>query len=276
MPIQTINNSVVLPVFVLDKWLPDKSSVVDVCKAAEQVTGPGTIDGATLINGLWRLQAFKEVSRLTLLTKGITMGSKQIRLDGISPLVRGGGKECNGTRLTISNLPFSYGNDAVARNLAAVGLKVRSKIHFEKARGEDRMLTDWRNGRRFCYIDLPSHHVERQCKMGDFTALLYYREMKDNMKCRNCLQTGHKAFECPNDITCIACKKSGHRRGDEICEMVSEDFSVWGFNVGTERSGTREAIEIIAEEGEKIEDDDDGVSKDPLSVVKTLEDEKKW
>ena len=66
---QTINTSVVLPVFVLDKWLPDKSSVINVCKAAEQVTGPGTIDGATFINGLWSVQAVKELSRLTLLTK---------------------------------------------------------------------------------------------------------------------------------------------------------------------------------------------------------------
>ena len=257
MPEQTINTSVVLPVFVLDKWLPDNSSVVDLCKAAEQVTGPGTIDGATLINGLWRVQAFKEVTRLKLLTNGVTMGSKLIRFEGISPLVRGGGKECNGTRLTISNLPFSYGNDAVARNLAAAGLKVRSKIHFEKARGEDRMLTDWRNGRRFCYIDLPVHQVARQCKMGDFTALLYYREMKQTMQCRNCLKTGHRAFECPNDITCLACKKPGHRRGDDICEMVSEVFSVWGFHAGDEGSGTVEVENIQEDDGSGDKNEND-------------------
>ena len=230
MPFQDINPSAVLPVFVLEKWVPDGCTVYDLCFAAEKVTGPGSIDGATCIKGLWRLYPLNEVARIKILTNGITMGSKLIRFEGINPFLQRG-SENNGTRMTISNLPFSYGNEAVARNLSAAGLKLRSKITFEKARGPDKMLSDWRTGRRSVWIDLPQREVSKYCKMGDFTATLYYKEMKLHMQCRRCLQKGHMARDCSNQEVCFDCKQPGHRRGHPDCSF-SNDESIWGHPNG--------------------------------------------
>ena len=218
MPIQTLIPSSVLPVFVLEKWVPANTSVYDICTAAEKVSGPGTIDGATCISGLWRIYPLTDVARVTVLTKGIVLGNKTVTLENTNPFsFRRDGVESQGTRLSISNLPFSYSNEAVAKNLVSAGLKLRSQILFEKARGPDRLLTDWRNGRRFVWIDLPAVQPKKSLKMGTFTAYLFYREMKNTIQCRRCLKEGHKAIDCPNEEVCLSCKLPGHRKGDQIC-----------------------------------------------------------
>ena len=143
------------------------------CTAAERVSGPGTIDGATCISGLWRIYPLTDVARVTVLTKGIVLGNKTVTLENTNPFsFRKVGSECQGTRLTISNLPFSYSNEAVAKNLVSAGFRLRSQILFEKARGPDRLLTDWRNGRRFVWIDLPATHSKRSLKMGSFISFI--------------------------------------------------------------------------------------------------------
>ena len=221
MPSQTIVPPTVLPVFVLEKWVPEGTSVYDICLASEKSSGAGTIDGATCISGLWRIYPLTPTARVSLLTKGIVMGNKTILLESINPFVlKNGVNESQGTRLTISNLPFSYSNEAVARNLVSAGFKLRSQILFEKTRGPDKLLTDWKNGRRYCWITLPTQEVKRNLKMGSFTAFLYFREMKNNMVCRKCLQQGHRAVDCPNEEVCLSCKLPGHRRGSSECGLT--------------------------------------------------------
>ena len=116
MPSQSLSPSPVLPVFVLDKWVPDGTTVYDICSATEKVSGPGTVDGATCISGLWRIYPLTDVARVTVLTKGIVLSNKTVLLENVNPFsYRKNGVECQGTRLTISNLPFSYSNEAVAK-----------------------------------------------------------------------------------------------------------------------------------------------------------------
>ena len=272
MPTQTIITPAVLPVFVLEKWVPDGSTVYDICFAAEKVTGPGSIDGATCIKGLWRVYPMNEVARIKILTKGISMGNRLVRFEGVNPFSRGDGVESSGTRLWISNLPFSYSNEAVARNLTAAGLKLRSKITFEKARGPDGMLSDWRTGKRSVWIDMPKQEVSRHCKMVDFSAFLYHKEMKDSVTCRRCLQKGHMARDCPNDEICLDCKKPGHRRGHPDCE-ISQDESIWGQPRGSEASVENAAdLYVWGNPGnilnEKVADDD---MKDDDGSEKSIE-----
>ena len=218
MPSQNLSTASVLPVFAMTKNVPQDTSVYQICLAAERVTGPATVDGATCISGLWRIYPLHEVARAKLLTEGITINGKTISLDGINPFFLRGSERA-GTRLTISNLPFSYGNDTVARNLKAAGVQLRSDIQMEKARAPDRSLTDWKTGRRFVWIDLPPKPLPRSFKMGDFLAQLFYREMQQRPNvCFRCLQPGHRARECENDEVCHTCKKPGHRRGDPECQ----------------------------------------------------------
>ena len=280
MPFQDITTPAVLPVFVLEKWVPDGSTVYDICLAAEKVTGPASIDGATCIKGLWRVYPLNEVARIKLLTKGVTMGNKLVRFEGMNPFRRGDGAEKSGTRLMISNSPFSYSNEAVARNLSALGLKLRSKITFEKARGPDRMLTDWRTGRRSVWIDLPQTEVNRYCKMGDFSAVLFYKEMKASIECRRCFEKGHMARECPNEELCLDCKKPGHRRGHPDCD-------VWGQRNDNEGNDAEEYIwgslkgnsaSEISEDEDAMDDNEsdksDGVSGEDLTSNSDEDQEK--
>ena len=218
MPSQDIEQKAVLPVFVKANLVPEDTKVFNICQAAEEVAGPSTIDGATLISGLWRVYPLSENARLKLLTDNTVLGDKSFRFESFNPYVRrNGGKEAQGTRLIVSNLPFSYSNMAVEKNLTAAGYRLRSQLQFEKARDPQGFLTDWKTGRRFVYIDLPSNSMRNSLKMGEFTAQVFYREMRQNQKCFNCLQPGHRAAECPNEQVCMSCLQPGHRRGDALC-----------------------------------------------------------
>ena len=266
MPSQFLQPQSVFPVFVLEKWVPVGTSAYDICTAAEKVSGVGTIDGATCISGLWRIYPLTPVARVTILTKHIVLGNKTVMLENVNPYTsKTGGFESQGTRLSISNLPFSYSNEAVSRNLVSSGFKLRSKIMFEKIRGPDHLLTDWRNGRRFCWIDLPTKQVKRNMKMGEFSASLYYREMKSQMQCRRCLQEGHKAIDCPNDEVCLNCKLPGHRKGDAECgqaemERQSEYDSTHEKDFETVCGQSSEVNEIQSQGSDNNESksDDDG------------------
>ena len=255
MPSQNLSTASVLPVFAMTKNVPQDTSVYQICLAAERVTGPATVDGATCISGLWRIYPLHEVARAKLLTEGITINGKTISLDGINPFFLRGSERA-GTRLTISNLPFSYGNDAVARNLKAAGVNFRSDIQMEKARAPDRSLTDWKTGRRLVWIDLPTKPLPRSFKMGDFVAQLFYREMQQRPNvCFRCLQPGHRARECENDEVCHTCKKPGHRRGDPECQE--------GFE--TEVKDTEEKGPTGNTDMDRIGDSESGVNNEGTS-----------
>ena len=220
MSLQHIKTPSVLPVFAKAKDVPEDISVYGICYASEVVSGKGSIDGATCINGLWRVQPLTEVARAKLLTTGITLNGTRVSLDSMNPFRTGGGTESDSTRLTVSNLPFSYSDDAMERNLYRLGVRLRSRITMERARGPDNHLSDWKTGRRTMWIEMPRSPLPKTTKMGDFTAHLFHREMKGrDSKCYRCLQTGHRAFECENEEVCLACGKSGHRKGDPRCDL---------------------------------------------------------
>ena len=229
----------VKPIYFLEKNAPDNLSVADICEAAEKVAGSGSVFGCTLIYAVWRLKPLQMVARAKLLANGIVIKGKRIALESVNPNYNKNGGETVGTRLTVSNLPFSYSNDAILRNLTQLGVKARSAVKMEKARGRDQKMTDWANGRRVVWIDLPDKPLPKSVRMGDFRANLYYREMKSgtNTKCYNCLQEGHRAVDCPSEVVCHTCKKTGHKRGDALCTlgfnhgMTEEVDSIWGSDL---------------------------------------------
>lgn len=215
----------VLPVFVKSELVPEGTTVFNLCEATEKVSGPASIDGATNISGLWRVYPLTEQARIKILNAPIRLNNTNFRFESFNPFIRRyGGQEVEGTRLIISNLPFSYSNKAVENNLRACGYRLRSQIQFEKARGPDRMLSDWKTGRRYVWVDVPTKTMSKNIKMGDFMAYIYYKEMKKSQECYKCLKVGHKASECENEEVCLTCRKPGHRRGDPVCglDLVSE------------------------------------------------------
>ena len=255
---QSLATNSVSPVYTLAKNVPDDTNVYDLCFAAEKVSGPATIDGATCISGLWRLYPFNEVTRAKLLSSGIQIKGKAIDLEGINPYIHRGA-ERSGTRLTISGLPFSYSSDAVARNLSAAGIKLRSSIQMERARAPDRTLSDWKTGRRFVWIDLPSNPIPRSMKMGEFQSQLYHREMRQSAsKCYRCLQEGHRARECQNEEVCHTCKQPGHRRGDPMCGLGFEQERESEVSDASDSQSEAEVSEADSETDDEEDEKDSG------------------
>ena len=255
---QSLAPNSVSPVYTLAKNVPDDTNVYDICFAAEKGTGPATIDGATCLSGLWRIYPFNEVTRAKLLTSGICLKGKIINLEGINPYIHRGA-ERSGTRLTISGLPFSYSSDSVARNLSAAGIKLRSSIQMERARAPDHTLSDWKTGRRFVWIDLPSNPIPRSLKMGEFQSQLYHREMRQSVtKCYRCLQEGHRARECPNDEVCHTCKLPGHRRGDPMCGLGLDQESESEVSDASVSQSEAEVSETDSETDDRADETEGG------------------
>ena len=202
----------VIPLYIKAELVPDKCNVVELCEACERVTGHGSIDGATLVNRLWRVLPFNEVSRAKLLVDGVRIQGKLLKFEGKNPFLHPSGQgECQSTRLIIKNLPFSYSQEAVERNLISSGFKLRGKLTWMKGRNRSTgHLSDFRDGRRAVFIDLPTGQVNQIIQMGPFKARIEYPEMKTT--CFRCLKEGHTARNCTGEEVCHTCKKTGHRK----------------------------------------------------------------
>ena len=209
---QFIEKRSVLPLYIKAELVPEKFNVVEICVACERVTGKGSIDGATLVNRLWRVLPFNEVSRAKLLSEGIKLAGSHIIFEGKNPFLHPSGEgETQTTKLIVKNLPFSYSQEAVERNLVSAGFKIRSKMQWMKGRNRTTgHLTDFRDGRRAVFIDLPTGQVSQTIQMGPFRARIEYVGMKTT--CFRCMQEGHTARNCPNEEVCHTCKKPGHRK----------------------------------------------------------------
>ena len=214
----------VVPLYIKAELMPERFNVVDLCEACEKVSGKGSIDGATLVNRLWRVLPFNEVSRAKLLTDGVKIIGKIIKFESRNPYLHPSGDgETQTTKLIVKNLPFSYSQDAVERNLITAGFILRSKMQWMKGRSRTTgHLTDFRDGRRSVFIDLPTGQVNPLIQMGPFRARIEYSEMK--MSCFRCLQEGHTARNCVNEEVCRICKKPGHRK--DQCPTASSKVSM--------------------------------------------------
>ncbi len=123
----------VLPVFVKSELVPEGTTVFNLCEATEKVSGPASIDGATNISGLWRVYPLTEQARIKILNAPIRLNNTNFRFESFNPFIRRyGGQEVEGTRLIISNLPFSYSNKAVENNLRACGTACALKYNLRK------------------------------------------------------------------------------------------------------------------------------------------------
>ena len=202
----------VIPLYIKAELVPEKCNVVELCEACERVSGHGSIDGATLLNRLWRVLPFNEVSRAKLLIDGISLNGKHLQFEGKNPFLHPSGSgEAQTTKLIIKNLPFSYSQAAVERNLIKEGFKLRGKMTWMKGRNRRTgHLSDFRDGRRAVFIDLPTGKVNQTIMMGSFRARIEYPEMKTT--CYRCLQEGHTARNCTGEEVCHSCRKPGHRK----------------------------------------------------------------
>ena len=142
--------------------------------------------------------------------------------EGKNPFLHPSGEgETQTTKLIIKNLPFSYDQSAVERNLINAGFKLRGKMQWMKGRKRSTgHLSDFRDGRRSVFVDLPTWEVNPFMRMGAFRAKIEYAEMKK--VCYRCLQDGHTARDCTNEEVCRTCRKPGHRK-DQCPSLRKKD-----------------------------------------------------
>ena len=100
-----------------------------------------------------------------------------------------------------------------------MGFKPRLKMLMERDRDERECLNRWLTGRRFLYIEFPSHPLPPRLQIGPRKATLYHFEQKaarqqQTANCSRCLAQGHTASICESDIVCRDCRKPGLKRGD--------------------------------------------------------------
>ena len=65
-------------------------------------------------------------------------------------------------------------------------------------------------------ISNPTEHLPTEEYVAGIKCYLYYKgqpKVDKPMKCKNCLQIGHLAATCENDVVCLDCGVSGHKRG---------------------------------------------------------------
>ena len=217
------------PVFVTARTLPSRHvlpETIDLCVAAENTSGRGTIRGAQRIRGLWRIYPRTTEARNILLVQGMTLWDVQITLLDKNPFILRdeNGQEKPATKLWVSNVPISVDDSVIETALVKKGCELRAKIRKELARNKEGKLTNWETGRRFVYITVPTVPLPKSFQVGIFSAEIYYKEMKDKerKKCTNCLLPDHTAATCTNPVVCRSCHRPGHRQM-ECAESLTND-----------------------------------------------------
>ena len=86
-----------------------KQDTLEICLAAEKVSGTETILGAQEIRGLWRVYPLTRTARNKLLIDNLTLRQKTVQVYDNNPfIVRGGsGEEVPVTQVWVSDIPIS-------------------------------------------------------------------------------------------------------------------------------------------------------------------------
>ena len=72
-------------------------------------------------------------------------------------------------------------------------------------------------------ITVPSQPLEKKLTIATFQAVVTHREQMNSERiCKKCLQPGHSAYSCENQLVCLACRQPGHRRGESCCPAFEE------------------------------------------------------
>ena len=216
---QPASRGSVTPIYVKQEQMPGHCTVFEVCVACESVTGEKTIRGATIVNRLWRILPFNETAKATLLADGVYIKGKKVTFSSVNPYAKGDSGETKITKLTVEGLPWSYGQDAVAKNLRAAGYVLRGEMKWAVTRDDNKHLSDFEDGLRMVYIDVPETKKENVIMMGGFKTFIKYHEQYMFATCYNCFQIGHTKKHCPNPEVCAACKQPGHRKNDPLCPL---------------------------------------------------------
>ena len=214
------------PVFVIARALRALPSLhvlpdtIDMCRAAENTSGRGSIIGAQRICGLWRIYPHRQEAMDRLLLEGMNLWGTQVSLLPKNPFtLQDQNSEKLATKLWVGNVPLSVDGNVIKTALKKLGCEMQSTVRKELAWDKNGKLTNWETGRWFVFITVPTTPLPKMCTVGIFSAELYHREMKEKRdesrkKCANCLLPDHAAATCLYPVICLTCFRPGHRRSE--------------------------------------------------------------
>lgn len=177
-----------------------------------------------LDRNLWRVYLKNTENRNKLLVQGIEISNISYQFYDTNPYTSGAKTADQKTlKIRVCGLPLSVADTAVLEMLEKLGVKLVSKILYEKIRHpETKRMTSILNGTRFMFVEpladgkyLPriNHCAGVQCKV------FHYGQPKktENLICTNCWKTNHTRSRCTSETCCKVCKQPGHTPGDKTC-----------------------------------------------------------
>ena len=159
----------IYPLFASDAMLPKDVTRYELCVAAEKVGGIKSITGVQYLKGIkengnrkgvmgiFRFAPKTEGARIKILSNGIYVRGRKVILNDKNPRR----EDQDGIRLRIFDLPFSYDNEAIKRNLEGEGIKCTSEVRKEMLRSPSGGLTDWESGDRYVFIKKPEAPIKK-------------------------------------------------------------------------------------------------------------------
>ena len=223
-----MEGNTVKPVFLKASDLASQISEYEVCTAVAKQIGHDNVLGGQKIRGLWRIYLTDAEARKLLITNQLTLQGHKVHVYDKKPFRAG--MFCPDdevTKVTIKDLPISYGMDEVKRYMEAQSIKVR-RIDYGKARNPvTRELSKFYNGDRILYTDKIETPLPRTVDIAGQKVRIYHdgqEEKRRDMMCTKCMGKDHTWSRCRKpDDWCRLCHAQRHKAGDEACTSTTPE-----------------------------------------------------
>ena len=190
-----------------------------------------------LDRNLWRIYVKTQSSREKLLTEGISIQNISLSFFDTNPYSSGNhDPKASTLKIRLCGLPLSVDDSAVLELLNKLGVKLKSKILFEKIRHPvTNKMTSILNGNRFVYsepLDNGKSLPRVNYCAGIRCMLFHFGQPKTQrtITCTQCWDIGHTMRNCKNKPRCKVCKNPGHKPGDQKCASYQIQENVTAFN----------------------------------------------
>ncbi len=181
-----------------------------------------------MIRGLWRILLSNEESKMKLITEKLRIhGEQSVNVYADNPFrTRTDDPNNRSTRITVKDLPTSYGNDELTRYLEAQGVKVRS-IQFARARNPRGELTRFINGDRIVFSDKLEAPLPRVAELCGGRILIFHDGQpppRKQMLCTKCFKRDHQRRDCAMpEQWCRLCQTDSHQTDSEECPAITKE-----------------------------------------------------
>ena len=196
--------------FKNSELVADSQSITDYDILQSVILSVGdTVRCLQLDRDLWRIYLTNKECRQKLLLEGFQFRNQTVSVYDSNPF-SSGAKNPNDPvlKVTVSGIPLSVQDTEIIKMLLSFNVELKSELRFENIRNPvTGKMTSVLNGNRFVYIvplpdgtSLPrfAYCAGRKCRIFHYGQ----NKPKQDIKCKNCWDTGHHARYCKNEQRC--------------------------------------------------------------------------